>query len=557
MEKAATGIRGFDDIALGGLPAGKTTLVEGGTGAGKTVFALETLLHGARDLGEPGIFVCFEENPVHLRENAQSFDWGLDAIPETDLCFFEARPDPDMIRSGDVDISGLLAVLQARVRQMGAKRIVFDALDMLLAQVADPKFIRREVHRLQDWLLEMGLTAIITSKRYEANWSASGHPSMEFIRFMVDCSIVLQHDIVDGASQRNVRISKYRGSAFQENEIPFVVGARGIDVAFIHSSGQTGVPARTERMSSGLADLDDMLEGGYLRGASVLFTGYPGTSKTTFCAAFLLAACLRNEKALFVSFISREDEIVRNLQSVGIDLQPHLDAGLLRMLSLRALRGSAETHLLTIRTIAREHGATCIVTDPLSALQKSGNRGTAPGVAERLIDWAKSEGITVICTSRLDDAEQPDEATPLQISTIADTWIHLNYNIDGGERNRRLSIVKARGIGHSNQVREFVLSDAGVTFKDAYTGDGDMLVGSQRWGRERSDELARREREDAANRETARLNGQMTELEGRIAVLKVQLDEKRLEATAQTERTAERVDDTEQTRDTMRDLRGG
>ncbi len=163
----------------------------------------------------------------------------------------------------------------------------------------------------------------------------------------------------------------------------------------------------------------------------------------------------------------------------------------------------------------------------------------------------------MICTSRLDDAEQPDEATPLQISTIADTWIHLNYNIDGGERNRRLSIVKARGIGHSNQVREFVLSDAGVTFKDAYTGDGDMLVGSQRWGRERSDELARREREDAANRETARLNGQMTELEGRIAVLKVQLDEKRLEATAQTERTAERVDDTEQTRDTMRDLRGG
>ncbi len=557
MKKAATGIRGFDDIALGGLPAGRTTLVQGGAGAGKTIFALETLVHGARDFGEPGIFVCFEEDPTHLRENAQAFHWGLDGIAEKDLHFFEARPDRDMIRSGDVDISGLLAVLQALVKQMGAKRIVFDALDMLLAEMANPDVIRREVHRLNDWLHEMGLTAIITSKVYVTDSSPWGHPPMDFIEFMVDCSIMLRNEIVNGASQRHVRISKYRGSAFQENETPFVVGAQGIDVAFIHGSSKAVILESAERMSTGHPDLDDMLEGGYFRGASILFTGYPGTAKTTFCATFIAAACLRGEKSLFISFVSREDEIVRNLQSVSIDLKPHIDSGMLRMVSARALRGSGETHMLTIRTLAHEHGATCIVTDPLSALSKSGNRGSAPGVAERLIDWAKSEGITVICTSRLDDADQLDEARPLQISTIADTWIHLSYDLHAGERNRRLSIIKARGTGHSNQVQEFALTDAGVKFKDVDTSaGGDMLVGSQRGPRERSADVVMREREAADAREAARMNGEIAQLEGGIAVLNAQLEARRLEAKAITERTAEQEGDTEQERDPVRDLRG-
>ena len=300
-----------------------------------------------------------------------------------------------------------------------------------------------------------------------------------------------------------------------------------------------------------------MLNGGYFRGASILLTGYPGTGKTTLCASFILAACQRGEKSLFVSFVSREDEIVRNLQSVSINLQPHIDSGLLRMISTRALRGSAETHMLQIRNLAREHGAICIVTDPLSALSKAGSPGNGPYVAERLIDWAKSEGITVMCTSRLDDDEGPDEATPLQISTISDTWIHLSYDLALGERNRRLSIIKARGTSHTNQLREFVLSDQGVTFKDVYVGDGEMLVGSQRWGKERSEALARREQETAADRETARLNGDISELEGGIALLMAQLETKRAEAATLTERTAEQVSETEQTRDAMRDLRGG
>ena len=557
MRKTATGIRGFDDLASGGLPEGQTTLVSGGAGAGKTVFALETLVHGARDLGEPGIFVCFEEDPAHLQRSALSFDWGLDTIPETDLWFLDAQSDLDLGRSGTVDISGLLAVLQAKVLQMGAKRIVFDAVDMLLREIADPNIVRREVYRLRDWLLKMKLTAIITAKVFNTTSAQSGQPSMEFIEFMVDCSILMGHEILEGVFQRNLRITKYRGSPHQENETPFVVGAKGIDVAFMHGMEKPHALVSSERLSTGHGELDDMLNGGYFRGASILMTGYPGTAKTTFCAYFLLAACLRGEKSLFVSFVSREDEIVRNLQSVSIDLQPHIDSGLLRMVSTRALRGSAETHMLMIRTLAHEHGATCVVTDPLSALSQSGNPSNGPYVAERLIDWAKSEGITVMCTSRLDDAEGPNEATPTQISTIADTWIHLSYDLELGERNRRLSIIKARGTSHTNQLREFVLSDEGATFKDVYVGDGEMLVGSQRWGRERSDALALREQEAVADRETARLNGDISELEGGIALLTAQLETKRAEAANLTERTAEQVTDTEQTRDKMRGLRGG
>lgn len=554
MKKAATGIRGFDDISLGGLPAGRITLVEGCAGAGKTVFALECVVHAVRTLDEPAIFVCFEEDPARLRENAQSFDWNLESIPETQLLFIEAQPDLDLITSGDFDISGLLAILQVKVVQLGIRRIVFDAIDLLFTQM-DAAIAHRELRRLKQWLSDLALTAILTSKISDNELPAVRLPSMETLPFMVDCAIMLNHDHADGISQRSLRITKYRGSAFQENAFPFVIGVGGIDVAFVYSSSRNAVPPSSERLSTGLPELDTMLRGGIFRGASILVTGYPGTAKTTLCGAFLAAACQRGEKALFVSFVSRDDEIIANLQSVSIDLQPHLESGLLRMLSARALRGSAETHLLAIRTHAREHGATCIAIDPLSALSKSGTRGTAPGVSERLIDWAKAEGITVLCTSLLDDAELQDEATPLQISTIADTWFHLSYEVSAGERNRRLSIVKARGTGNSNQVREFVLSDAGVSFKDVFMADGDVLVGSQRRARERDDRQNADQLEADGAREGDRLAGLARTIEGRISELEDQLKEKRKEAAAFIEKTAKLAGDAELARTTPREPR--
>lgn len=526
MSKSPTGIPGFDDIAMGGLPTGRSTLLTGGPGSGKTVFALQTLVHGARERGESGIFVAFEEDPANLRTYASSFHWGMDDLPPTMLAFMDARPNLDIMRVGAFDIGGLLALLQVQVTATGAKLIVFDAIDILLAQMGDPEVIRREIYRLQNWLSEAGLTAIITSKTSIGESQNSGMPSMEFVQYMVDCWVVLNNDIVDQISQRNLRIAKYRGSDFHGNAVPFLIGRDGIDVAFIHSPGTSDRPIGSERISSGLPALDDMLRGGYLRAACVLLTGLPGTAKTTMCGAFVAAACERGEKTLFISFVSRQDEIIRNLKSVSIDLEPYIASGLLKMESTRASKGSAETHLLSIRSIALDHGATCIVADPLSALSKSGNRGTAPGVSERLIDWAKTGGRTVVCTSLLDDTEDPTEATPLQISTIADTWIHLTNDVRGGERNRTLSIIKSRGTGHSSQVREMVLSDSGVALRDVFVGGGEILMGSERWESERDEHLraGQRAAEDAL--EASRRSAEVVELESRIAILQGELRSK-------------------------------
>lgn len=481
MQKSPTGIPGFDDIAFGGLPTGRTTLLTGGPGSGKTVFALQTIVQGAFDRGDPGIFVAFEEDPATLRESADTFDWGVSELSGSLLHFLDARPIPDLSTGGPFDIRGMLAILELKVQEIGAKQIVFDAIDMLLAQMGGPDVMRREVYRLQEWLSKTGLTAIITSKTWISDPLYSGLPSMEFMQFMVACSVVLNNDIVDGISQRNLRIAKYRGTSFHGNAVPFLIGYGGLDVAFTQAPRKVENPIPTERVSTGLLAVDRLLQGGFFRGDCALLTGLPGTGKTTLCGAFLAAACERGERALFVTFVSRAEEIVRNLKSVSINLEPYLANGSLRLVSSRASDGSAETHLLSIRSIAREHGATCLVTDPLSALAKSGNKGTAPGVSERLVDWAKAEGRTLLCTSLLDDAEEPTEATPLQISTIADTWIHLSNDVSRTERNRTLSIIKSRGTGHSNKVHEFMLSDAGLALVENYASGGEILMDSLRW----------------------------------------------------------------------------
>ncbi len=550
MSKTPTGITGFDDIAMGGLPTGRATLVTGGPGSGKTVFALQTLVSGARERGISSIFVAFEEYPANLRTYAASFQWGLDAVAESRLTFIDARPNLDIVRIGAFDIGGLLALLQVEVTASGAKLIVFDAIDILLAQMGDPEVIRREVYRLHNWLFEAGLTAIITSKTSIGDLQNSGLPSMEFVQYMVDCWVVLNNDIVDQVSQRNLRIAKYRGSDFHGNAVPFLIGRHGIDVAFTHAPRTSDRPVDNERISSGVSALDHMLRGGYMRAACVLLTGLPGTAKTTLCGAFVAAACARGEKTLFVSFVSREDEIIRNLKSVSIDLEPHIASGLLRMVSTRASNASAETHLLSIRSAAQDHGASCIVADPLSALSKSGNRGTAPGVSERLIDWAKAGGRTVVCTSLLDNTEDPTEATPLQISTIADTWIHLTNDAGGGERNRTLSIIKSRGTGHSNQVRELMLSDSGVALHDVFVGGGEILMGSERWESARDEDLRGQQRavEDAL--EAKRRAADVVKLESRIALmqeeLRAKIESDQAEQDSAARLTQEKISTTDQ-----------
>ena len=495
--KAPTGLQGFDEITRGGLPAGRTTLLLGGPGSGKTIFAMQFLVHGALECGEPGIFVGFEESPASLLVNFEPFGWGLDALQPDKLYLMDARPPIDLIQSGTFDLRGMLAALGELIRRMGAKRIVFDALDIMLAMLPDTASKRQEIYRLNDWLLRLAVTGLITAKSGGDELSSVGMQQFGFMQFMVDCAVILNHVISDGVSQRNLRVQKYRGSAFDENESPFIIGQKGLVVAGVRPLGRDTAEVTDERLSSGIERLDTMLGGGYFRGASILITGRPGTAKSTLGGAFVAAACRRGEPSMFVSFDSDRREMVRNLGSVGIALGEYVDSGLLRIVSVRTVSGSAETYLVRIRLLAAECGARTLVIDPVSTFFRSSNRLTAQRIAERLIDWAKSEGITLLCTSLVDDVGGKSSAgSTLHISTLADTWIHLTYLLEAGERNRGLAIMKSRGTAHSNQVRELLLGASGITLADAYTSGGKVLMGTQRWDKERAD------RSDA---ETARM----------------------------------------------------
>ena len=556
LAKAATGIQGLDEITEGGLPRGRATLVEGGPGSGKTLLALQSLVHGARELNEPGIFVAFEESAERIVANATKFGWDLPVLQKKKLFFLDAQPKPELAQSGSFDLCGMLAALEAKAREIKARRIVLDAVDVMLALLNDPVAERREIYRIHEWLLAHGLTAIITSKTGGHEISNANRPQLGFMQFMVDCAVILHHDVVQGVSQRNLRVVKYRGSAFAENESPFLIGAAGLEVAGARGLSRVDAPVTAERVSSGVPRLDVMLGGGYYRGASIVITGFPGTAKSTLSGAFAEAACGRGERTLFVSFDSDANEVVRNLASVRIRLDRFVKKGLLYLVSARTITGSAEIHLMQVKNLARQHGARCVVIDPVSALSKSANESTAHSVSERLIDWSKGAGITLICTSLLDQSLPPGEGTSLQISTLADTWIHLNYLVHAGERNRSLSIIKSRGTGHSNQVRELVLSDTGVTLADAYTAGGEVLMGTLRWEKERAVRAARTEAEAARKQKQATLESEEALAEVRLKAVQLELQVKRAERQALTRLGTDRAEELASGRIHMRELRG-
>jgi circadian clock protein KaiC len=554
--KSTTGIPGFDDLTRGGLPRARTTLIEGASGAGKTVFALQTLVNGARFHREPGIFVAFEETAQRIVANAATFGWDLEALQRQNLFFLDAQPRPDHVCNGELDLGGMLAALDAKVAEMGATRIVFDAVDMVLALMSGPAAVRRETYRLHHWLVEREITGIITAKRADAAHEVAPG-GLGFMQFMADCGVVLRHELRQGISQRSVQVLKYRGSGFEENQMPLIIGERGMEVAYSRPRSNGHAPVSSERLSSGVPRLDFMLQGGYFRGSSVLITGAPGTAKTTLCGAFAAAASSRGERTVYVSVDSRPAELVRNLASVGIDLQAAVNSGTLELVPAQAVSGSAELHFIAIRNLARAHDATCVIVDPLSALATSGNADLAHDMVERLVDWAKDNGITLVTTSLLDHAIPTAEATPLQISAIADTWIHLSYSIQNGERNRGLSIVKSRGTAHSSQVRELILSEQGVTLADVYTAGGDVLMGALR--REREHAQAQEQARLAVERrqQRIRLDAETAALEARLNMLQARLELKRSEAESLLERAELQAHDRQHEHDQRYRWRGG
>ena len=556
--KSRTGIVGFDEITGGGLPLGRTTLVIGGPGSGKTLFALQFLAHGAQQCQEGGIFVAFEEDSKRILANASSFDWHLEeSLAGGSLFFVDAQPAPDLVPSGDFDLGGLLAVLHAKVAQMGARRIVFDALDIPLALLPNDAARRREIYKLHAWLLDHALTGVVSLKSDHEQAPLQLLRPYGFMEFMVDCAVILTHGMVDGVSQRSLRVQKYRGSRFDENEAPFLIGDRGFEVVVAWAMGSAEVQATRERVSSGVERLDTMLHGGYYRGASILITGFSGTAKTTLCGAFVDAACARGEKTLFVSFDSYGSEVRRNLASVGIRLDHHIASGTLRMVSARAISGSAQTYLARIRALAREHAARCVVVDPVSTWARSGKDLSEHGVTEHLIDWCKGEGITLMCTRLLDEMSSLAEGNaPLQISTLVDTWLHLSYLVQAGERNRGLAIIKSRGTAHSNQVRELVLNADGVTLADTYSAGGEVLMGTLRWEKERAERTLTEAEAVELRLKQVRLDMEEAELEVRLKSLNAELLAKQIEKSVLHRATERREADLAHGRLDMGKLRG-
>jgi len=556
--KVPTGISGFDEITGGGLPRGRTVLVQGGPGSGKTIFGLQFLVNGGRYFKEPGIFVAFEETSQRIMANAESFNWGLQQLLRKQLLFVDAQPHPDLAQSGDFDLCGMLAGLEAQVAAQKTRRIVFDALDMVLALLPDIAARRREIYRLHAWLLDHALTCVVTLKAAPDEPTSITQQPYGFMQFMVDCSIILNHSVVLGVSQRNLRVQKYRGSQFDENESPFVIGRSGFDVAIMRTPGRADTQVTHERVTSGVKRLDTMLSGGYYRGACVLITGFPGTAKTTLSGAFADAACRRGERTLFVSFDSDSTEVIRNLSSVGILLNRHVKSGVLRVVSSRTVHGSAEMCLVSIKEIALAHDARCMVIDPVSALSQFGNETIAYGVAERLLDWSKAERITLVCTSLSNEiSERAEDDTLLHMSAMADTWIHLNYLVQAGERNRGMSIIKSRGTAHSNQVRELILSDDGVTLADIFTAGGEVLMGTMRWEKESAERVAAEVAAVAGKLKGVTLDAEQAELGVRLKAVQTELLAKQIEKTLLARTTASRKAEVLRGGVRMRELRSG
>lgn len=480
LQKSATGMPGVDQILGGGLPSGRPTLISGDAGAGKTVFCLQTLLHGANAHGEAGLYLSFEEHSAQLRAAIASFDWG--EAPEM-LHFHDALIDTGFETTAGFDLAGMLAILDHLCARHDIRRIVLDGIDTLLDRIETSKSSQQELGRLLEWAAHEGRTVLLTAKaRRESGRFEEIYESM---LFGVDCAIRLERRQVRRMSQRTLWVTKYRGSGHGENAYPFVIARQGITALYL--TPDMLPPARGARppVSTGIGGLDNMLRGGFPAGSITLFSGSPGTAKTTLSGAFILEACRRGERALLILYDEFEQRMVGHLRSVGIDLRPFIDSGLLRIEYGIAGSVGPDRHAADIRAWIDEHRPAAVAIDPLSALTKMFDAEMSWPAIEHILNSIRVSGATAVITSLTEGGQ--GESSTAHISTIADTWIHLAYGIRGAERNRILTIVKARGVAHDNAVHEMVLTQEGVALTDVYPIEGGMLTGSTRVARLQED----------------------------------------------------------------------
>jgi circadian clock protein KaiC len=546
LHKCPTGIHGLDEITNGGLPRGRPTLVCGGAGCGKTLFAMEFLVRGAVKFGEPGVFMSFEETGPELKSNVASLGFDLAGLVRRkkivlDYVYIERS---EIEETGEYDLEGLFVRLNHAIDSIGAKRVVLDTLEALFAGLPNEAILRAELRRLFRWLKEKGVTAVITAERGREQLTRHG-----LEEYVSDCVILLDHRVQDQIATRHLRVVKYRGALHGTNEFPFLIGEKGLSVLPITSLGLNhGVS--NERVSSGIPRLDAMLgRRGFFRGSSILLTGTPGTGKTSVAAHFAQAASQRGDRVLFFSFEESPDQIIRNMRSIGLRLEPLVQRGLLRFHAARPTLCGLEMHLSTMFREIDAFKPAIVIVDPITSLLAAGTDSETKGMVTRLIDFLKGNQITCYFTS-LTHGGHALQQSEIAMSSLMDSWLLLQDFEGNGERNRVLYVLKARGMAHSNQVREFLISDRGIDLVDAYIGPSGVLTGASRVAqaaRERAEalaagqEAARRKRELELKR--AMLDQQIAGLRSEYETEKVELRRMDDQAGARTQvLTAERAE---------------
>jgi circadian clock protein KaiC len=518
--KAPTGILGLDEITGGGLPRGRPTLVCGPSGCGKTVLAMEFLVNGARQFDEPGVFVTFEETAQELTQNVASLGFDLKELVRkkkllVDFVYIERS---EIEATGEYDLEGLFIRLGQAIKEIGAKRVVLDTIESLFAGLPNQLVLRAELRRLFRWLKEKGVTAIITGERGDETLTRQG-----LEEYVSDCVIVLDHRVNEQTSARRMRIVKYRGSTHGTNEYPFLIDEDGISVLPITSLGLQH-PVSNVHVSTGVARLDTMLSGnGYYRGSSVLVSGTAGTGKTSLAAHFIDAACRRGERALYFAFEESPSQIMRNMRSIGIDLAPWVKKGLLQFQANRPSLSGLEMHLTSMHKAINTFDPQVVAIDPLSSFVVGGNATEVKAMCMRLVDFLKIKQITGLFTN-LTVGGTALEQTDIAVSSLIDTWIILRDIELGGERNRSLNILKSRGMEHSNQIREFLLTNHGVELRDVYIGASGVLTGSARLAREAQEKAEALLREQGVERQQRSVERKRGALEAQITALRAEFE---------------------------------
>jgi circadian clock protein KaiC len=520
LEKTPTGISGFDEITNGGLPANRPTLICGEAGAGKTLFSIEFIIRGILQYNEPGVIMVFEEKAEDLEQNVSSFGFNLKKLQKDGLLWIDhVHVDRSEIEeTGMYDLDGLFIRLAHAIDSIGAKRVMLDTIENLFGSFENEGILRAELRRLFSWLKNKGITTIITAEKGVGTLTRHG-----LEEYVSDCVILLDHRVENQISTRLLRVVKYRGSLHGTNEYPFLIDEEGISVLPV-TSLLLEREVSSQRISCGIPSLDAMLGGkGFFRGSSILISGTAGTGKTSIAAYFANASCDRKERCLYFAFEESPQQIIRNMSSINVDLKKHIDNGLLQLVAARPTLHGLESHLLTIHKKVKQFKPRTVILDPITNLVTVATVSEVKSMLMRLLDYLQNEGITVLFTALVFDKEssiQTDEG----ISSLVDAWIQVRDIEGNGERNRGIYIMKSRGMSHSNQVREFVITQKGLELVDVYLGPEGILIGSARQAQVLQEVTGEELKTHAANRKDLAIERKKLVLEAKIASLKEEFE---------------------------------